>query len=85
MEPLDTDLEYTPRAPRQSTPASRLGVMFIFPLLGFLLILAFIGSAVFQWNISEQLVDGLVTLLLVLFIAFIATIFWALAPRTNQS
>ncbi len=84
MEPLDTDLEYTPRAPRQSTPASRLGVMFIFPLLGFLLILIFIGSAVFQWNLSD-LVDGLVTLLLVLFIAFIATIFWALAPRTNQS
>jgi hypothetical protein len=84
MEPLDTDLEYTPRAPRQSTPASRLGVMFIFPLLGFLLILIFIGSAVFQWDLSN-LVDGLVTLLLVLFIAFIALMFWALAPRTEQS
>jgi hypothetical protein len=84
MEPLDTDLEYTPRQPRQSSPASRLGVMFIFPLLGFLLILIFIGSAVFQWNLSD-LVDGLVTLLLVLFIAFIAMMFWALAPRTNQS
>ena len=84
MEPLDTDLVYTPRTPRQSTPASRLAIMFIFPLLGFLLILIFIGSAVFQWNLSD-LVDGLVTLLLVLFIAFIAMIFWALAPRANQS
>jgi hypothetical protein len=84
MEPLDTDLEYIPRAPRSSTPASRLSLMLIFPTLGFLLILIFIGAAVFQWNLSD-LVDGLVGLLLLFFIAFIAMLFWALAPRANQS
>lgn len=83
MEPLDTDLEYIPRTSRPSTLASRLSLMFIFPLLGFLLILIFIGAAIFQWDLSG-LIDGLVGLLLLLFIAFIAMMFWAFAPRTNQ-
>ena len=84
MEPLDTDLEYTPRTPRPSTPASRLGLRFIFPILGFLLILIFRGAAIFQWNLSD-LIDGLVGVLLLLFVAFVAMLFWALAPRANQS
>ena len=84
MEPLDTDLaEYTPRTPRPSTPASRLGLMFIFPILGFLLILTFIGAAIFQWNLSD-LIDGMIGVLLLLFVAFVAMLFWALAPRANQ-
>ena len=84
MEPLDTDLDYIPRAPRPSTPASRLGLMFIFPIIGFLIILTFISAAIFQWDLSN-LIDGLVGLLLLLFVAFIAMMFWALAPRANQS
>jgi hypothetical protein len=84
MEPLDTDLEYTPRGPRASTPASRLGLMFIFPILGVLLMLTFIGAAIFQWDLSN-LIDSLVGLLLLLFAAFVGMMFWALSPRTNQS
>ena len=83
MEPLDTDLEYTSRTPRPSTPASRLGLMFIFPILGFLLILTFIGAAIFQWDLSN-LIDGLIGVFLLLFVAFVAMLFWALAPRANR-
>lgn len=80
MEPLDTDLEYTARGPRPATPGSRMNALLIFPVLGFLLILVFIGSAIFQWNISD-LIDSLVGLLLLLFFAFVGMLFWALSPR----
>jgi hypothetical protein len=84
MEPLDTDLEYTPRGPRPATPGSRMNMLLIFPALGFLLILVFIGSAIFQWDLSD-LIDSLVGLLLLLFFAFIAMLFWALSPSANRS
>ena len=84
MEPLDTDLEYVLNEPRPATPASRLRVLLIFPILGVLEILVFIGAAIFQWNISD-LIDSLVGLLLVLFVAFIGMMFWAFAPNANQA
>jgi len=84
MEPLDTDLEYVMREPRPATPGVRMNALLIFPILGFLLILTFICAAIFQWNVSD-LVDSLVGLLIFLFFAFIVMLFWALAPRSNQS
>lgn len=84
MEPLDTDLDYTARRPRPATPGSRMNMLLIFPILGFLLILVFIGSAIFQWDISE-LIDSLVGLLLLLFFAFVGMLFWALSPSANRS
>ncbi len=57
-----------------------MNALLIFPVLGFLLILVFIGSAIFQWNISD-LIDSLVGLLLLLFFAFVGMLFWALSPR----
>jgi hypothetical protein len=84
MEPLDSDLEYMARGPRPATPGSRVSYMFIFPILGFLLILTFISAAIFQWDLSD-LIDSLVGLLILLFIAFVGMMFWALAPRTNGS
>ena len=84
MEPLDTDLEYTINEPRPSTPGSRVSALLIFPMLGALLIVIFICAAIFQWNLSD-LIDSLVGLLLLLFFAFIAMLFWALAPRTHQA
>lgn len=83
MEPLDSDFEYAPRVPRQSTPASRLSVLLIFPVLGLLLLLTLIGSVIFQWNLSG-LIDGLVGFLILCFITFVAILFWAFAPRTQQ-
>ena len=80
MEPLDTDIEYVGNAPIPSTPASRLSILYIFPILGVLLILLFIGAAVFQLDLSV-FVDNLVVLMVVLFFIFIGILFWALAPR----
>jgi phosphoglycerol transferase MdoB-like AlkP superfamily enzyme len=82
MEQLDTDIEYVSNAPRPSTPASRLSILYIFPILGVLLVLFFAGAFVFQWNLSA-LVDNLVVLMVVLFFVFIGIIFWATAPRSN--
>jgi hypothetical protein len=87
MEPLDTDLEYMPRERRRrrpSTPQARLSLLFIFPILGVILALIFIFAAVFQWDLSNG-VDALVGILLLLFIAFIVMMFWALAPRSSES
>ena len=83
MEPLDSDIEYVSNAPRPSTPASRLSILYIFPILGVLLVLFFTGAFLFQWNISV-LVDNLVVLLVVLFFVFTGILFWALAPRSNR-
>jgi len=84
MEPLDTDLEYVMNEPRPSTPGSRMNALLIFPVLGVLLILVLIFAVIFQWDMSD-LIDSLVGLLLVFFVAFIVMIFWAFAPRANQA
>lgn len=83
MEPLDTDTVYTGRQPRQSKPGSRLNVMLILPIIGFLILLLFIAAAVFQFDLSG-IVDSLVGLLLLLFIVTIVLLFWGLAPRSNN-
>jgi hypothetical protein len=84
MEPLDTDLQYVRNAHKPSTPASRLSILYIFPLLGILLLLLFIGAAVFHWDLSV-FVDNLVVLMVVLFFVFIAILFWALNPRPGEA
>jgi len=83
MEPLDSDIEYVGNAPRPSTPASRLSILYIFPILGVLLVLFFTISAIFQWNLSV-LVDNLVILMVILFFVFLGIVFWATAPRSNE-
>lgn len=80
MEPLDTDIEYLSHAPRPSTPAQRLSVLYIFPLLGVLLLLLFAGAAIFQWDLSV-FVDNLVVLMVIMFFAFLGIAFWASSPR----
>jgi len=84
MEPLDTDLEYVQRGQRPAKPGSRFNVMLIIPILGFLLILVFIGAAVFQWDLSG-LIDSLIGLFMILLFVIIAMLFWAGAPRTGDA
>jgi hypothetical protein len=84
MEPLDTDLEYVRSGPRPARPGSRYNVMLIIPILGFLLVLIFIGAAVFQWDLS-QLVDSMIGLFLVLLVVIIALLFWAGAPGSHEA
>jgi hypothetical protein len=80
MEPLDSDIAYLSNVPRPSTPAARLRILYIFPVLGALLVLFFVSAALFQWNVSV-LVDNLVVLMVVLFFVFLGIVFWATAPR----
>jgi fumarate reductase subunit D len=84
MEPLDTDLEYIRSGPRPAKPGSRYSAMLMIPILGLLLVLIFIGAAIFQWDLST-LVDSLVGLLLVLFVVTIGLFFWAGASRSRQA
>ena len=84
MEPLDTDLEYVRSGQRQTRPGSRYNVMLIIPILGLLLVLVFIGAAVFQWDLS-QLIDSLIGLLIIMFFLIIGMLFWAGAPRTRDT
>ena len=84
MEPLDTDLEYVRSGPRPARPGSRYNVMLFVPILGFLLVLIFIGAAVFQWDLS-QLIDSLIGLFLVMFVVIIALLFWAGAPGSHEA
>ncbi len=84
MEPLDTDLEYMTSEPRPVTPGSRLNALFIFPIIGLILVLVFIAAAIFQLRLSD-LIDTLVGVMLVLFAVLIAMLFWALAPRGDKA
>ena len=84
MEPLDTDSDYVQYTPPVSTPASRLSILYIFPILGALLVLTFIGAAVFQWDLSS-FVDNLVVVMVILFFVFLGILFWALAPRHGEA
>lgn len=85
MEPLETDIDYMGNQPPPPARAeSRLNVLFIFPIIGLLLVLLFISAAIFQFDLSD-LVDSIVGLLLLLFVALIVLLFWALAPRANRS
>jgi uncharacterized RDD family membrane protein YckC len=84
MEPLDTDLEYVRRGQRPARPGSRFNAMLIVPILGFLLVLVFIGAAVFQWDLS-QLIDSLIGLFMILFFVIIGLLFWAGAPKTGDA
>lgn len=84
MEPLETDIQYVRNAPKPSTPASRLSILYIFPIMGILLLFLFVGAAAFQWDLSV-FVDNLVVLMVVLFFVFITILFWALNPRHDEA
>jgi hypothetical protein len=84
MEPLDTDMEYMARRPRQQTPGSRMNALLILPALGFLLILVFITAVIFQFNLSD-LIDSLMGLMTLFFVVLVVMLFWALAPRSHNT
>ncbi len=84
MEPLDTDLEYVQSGQRPARPGSRFNVMLIIPILGLLLVLVFIGAAVFQWDLSG-LIDSLIGFFIIMFFVVVAMLFWAGAPKTRDT
>ena len=84
MEPIDSDMDYMVRAPRQRSSESRMNALLILPIFGFILILVFIAAAIFQLDLSD-LIDSLMGLVTFFFLVMIAMLFWALAPRTHKS
>lgn len=84
MEPLDTDLDYVQRGQRPAQPGSRFNVMLIIPILGLLLVLVFIGAAVFQWDLSG-IIDSLIGLLMIMFFVIVGLLFWAGAPKSHDA
>jgi len=84
MEPLDTDLEYIRTEPRPADPTRRFNAMLFLPLLGGLLAIIFISAAIFEFDLSG-LVDGLIALMMVLFVVMVGMLFWAFAPRANKT
>ena len=84
MEQLDTDIEYMSNAPRPSTPAERLSILYIFPVLGVALVLFFLVAFILQWNMSI-LVDNLITLMVILFFVFTGIVFCSLSARNKQA
>jgi len=84
MEPLDTDMDYMARVPRQRTAGSRMNALLILPIFGLVLILVFISAVIFQIDLSD-LIDSLMGLVTFLFLVMIAMLFWAMAPRADRS
>lgn len=83
MEPLDSDLEYAAEE-RPAKPGSKMSALFLFPVIGFIILLVFIGAAIFQWDLSD-LISPFMGLLMILFFALIAMLFWALSPKEGRA
>jgi hypothetical protein len=84
MEPLDTEYRPLPSRRRQpADPARRYNWLYIFPLIGLLIVLVFALAGFFQFGLSG-IVDGLMGFVILLFALFIALMFWASAPRQGE-
>ncbi len=82
MEPIEADMDYMAQ-PRSAQPGSRFNALFIFPIIGVLILLLFIAAAVFQFDLSG-IVSSLVGLMLLFFFLLIVALFWAFAPRAEE-
>lgn len=80
MEPIDTDQEFVVY---RSNPKNRFNWLYIIPTLGVLWLLFLFASAAFQWSISS-LISPVMGLMLLVFLATVCLLFWALAPKENR-
>lgn len=86
MEPLDTDFEYVVREQRQRRSLSRnarFNVLLLLPALGVLWLLYLLGAAVFQWPVSG-VVNPIMTIMLLVFVATVLGLFWAFSPNAKK-
>lgn len=91
MEPLDTDFDYVVpqrasvrRRPRAISATTRYNILLVFPALGLLWFLYLIGAAIFQWRITS-VVDSVMTLMIFLFLAAVAGLFWAASASRSDA
>ena len=86
MEPLDSDLDYVVRNRRPSrfaTRNARFNWMLILPALGVLWLLYLVGSALFQWDVSN-VVSPVMVLMVIMGFVTVGLLFWALSPNVNR-
>jgi len=83
MEPLDTDLDYVARESHVEKPGNRFNWLYALPTLGLLWLLYLIGAAIFQWPVTD-VVDPVMSIMLVFFLVMVGLLFWALAPKASR-
>jgi len=86
MEQLDSDFDYVVRERKRRVVKreTRFNLLLVFPALGLLWLLYLIGAAVFQWPLTD-VVNPVMTIVVVLFALLVGLLFWAFAPSaTNQ-
>ena len=83
MEPLNSDLDYVVRERRSSNRSARFNWLLIFPALGVLWLLYLLGAALFQWSVTD-VVSPVMVLMVFLFFALVALLFWAFAPGVGR-
>lgn len=85
MEQLDTDFEYVGRERKHRIVKreTRFNWLLIFPILGLLWLVYLIGAAVFQWSATD-VVNSVMTIMVLLFVTIVGGLFWALAPGASK-
>lgn len=80
MEQLDNEYEYVVR---EHNPRARFNWLYIVPALGGLWLLFLLIAAVFQIPITN-VVDPIMSLMIVLFFVMAGLLFYALAPQSKR-
>ncbi len=83
MEPIDSDFEYAVSGKRELNLRSRFNWLYIIPSLGVLWVVYLVLAVIFQWPVTG-IVDPVMTLMIVVFFAFVILLFWAMAPKENR-
>jgi len=83
MEPIDTDFEYTASSSSELNLRSRFNWLYTIPILGVLWVVYLTLAVIFQWPVTG-IVDPVMTLMIVVFFAFVILLFWAMAPKENR-
>ena len=85
MEQLDSDFDYVVRERKRRvvTRETRFNLLLIFPALGLFWLLYLIGAAVFQWSLTD-VVNPVMTIVVVLFALLVGLLFWAFAPSATK-
>ena len=81
MEPLDSDYEVV--ASREPNPRARFNWLYIIPVLASVWLLYLLSAALFQLPIGN-VVDPIMSFMIVLFFVMAGLLFYALAPKANR-
>ncbi|QBD83201.1 hypothetical protein EPA93_47475 [Ktedonosporobacter rubrisoli] len=83
MEPVDTDFDYVARQSQARDTKSRFNWLYLFPALGVVWLLLLLAAATFQFSITD-VVNPVMTIMVVLFFLMVGFLFWAMAPQGKR-